>query len=1122
MYKNYTGKLGVRPPLYPKILLIMRLTFVILLASLLQVSASTFGQRITISKKNTSLEAVLKEIRRQSGFDIYYDGKIISSTQQIDIRVENVTVDQAVSSAIKGLDLTFEIERGSVTIIRKKAPSFVQHLIDKLSAIDIKGRILDEKGQPLVGVTVQTKGGGRIVKTGNDGGFILTDVAEGDRVVISYIGYERVELAVEPNFGDIRLRLSNTKLDEIQVIAYGETSRRLSTGNVSSVKAADIEKSPVNNPLLALAGRVPGIVITQVTGFAGSGVQVQIQGQNSIANGTIPFYVVDGVPYTQALLTPLSNIQGNSNSGISNPLSFINPQDIESIDVLKDADATAIYGSRASNGAILITTKKGRAGKTSVTLNLQSGYGEVAKKLKNLNTEQYLSLRKEAYESQGLAIPTLNSVRNNTNYDLTFWDQNRFTDWQEELIGGKARFTDMQGTISGGNENTQIIMGVNYHKETTVMPGEFSDDRIGAHLSLTQSSNDKRFKASMTASYLTDKNKLPGIDLTSAAVRIAPNAPALYDADGKLNWEVLPTGIETWTNPLRGILRTYNVSTNNLVANGEIGYRIWKSLSLKSTFGYTKLSNDETSLQPQSFFAPSVTANNRSSIFSSKTSSSWVIEPQLTYDMITKFGKFNFLVGTTFQRSNNYLMALNAVGFSNDSQLANINASTAVSVQNSIQDTANYAAAFGRLGYNLNDKYLLNITVRRDGSSRFGRENLFHNFYGIGAAWIFSSEQVIEKNIPFLSFGKLKVSYGTTGNDQIGNYSFLSLYTTPILEVPYGGGTSLAVNSLSNPYLQWEETTKFNVGIDLGFFSDKILLNANYYINRSSNQLTRFTLPITTGFNSISRNFPAVVRNSGVELLLNTQNIRGKRFQWSTSLNLSVPRNKLVRYDDLASSSYANTLVVGRSLSIWKTVKYLGVNPQTGRYNFERADGSVTESVGDRTLIVDRSPRYFGGLQNSFSYLGFSLDFLLQFTKQVGQDLNKFGFAPGSFSASGNTGNQPSFVLNNYWKQAEDIADFQRLNPGVAALNTPAGLAMNTINDANWVDASYIRLKNVSLSYSFPQRIAKAIKMQNVNVFVQAQNLFTLTGYKGLDPETLSSLTLPPLRVMTFGAKISL
>lgn len=1124
-----------------KKLLLMQLKLIpVMMMMALSAWAGGFSQMVNLSVKEMPLAQVISKVKEQTGYLFFYDGSALKDVKPVTIEAHDMPLQAFLHQVLKNQPLSYSIQNTTIILSRKPVKNSLAVLLPEHTLMtpppDFSGRVADSTGAPLPGASVVIKGSKKGVTTDAYGYFTLKGVEAGTAIVISFAGYTDREIV--PGSDDVGfkpnqhlyiiLKRSDNILDELQIIAYGQTSRRLSTGNISTVKAKDIEKAPVNNPLLAIAGRVPGITIIQSTGFAGSGVEVQVQGQSSIGQGTVPLYVVDGVPFVQYTLAPLSGIQGNSGSatygGYSNPMSYINPQDIESIDVLKDADATAIYGSRAAAGAILITTKKAKAGKTSVSVNVQQGFGDVAKKMDNMNTQQYLAMRKAAYAGQGQVVPGTGATPAATNYDLTYWDQNRYTDWQKELLGGKAGYSDVQVTASGGNVNTQLLLGANYHRETTVMPGDFSYKRGGVHFNMSHASADQRFKLSFGGNYLTDNNNLPGADLTSIALRTPPNAPALYDSIGGLNWAALPSGAETWSNPLRYIVRKYRSNTTNTQGNAEVGYRIWSTLTLKSTFGYTNLQTDEMTTVPQTYYAPSTVTNSRSTGLSNKKVSNWIIEPQLTYQFKTRYGKFDALLGTTFQQNKFYLLSFSASGFSNDGQLENIYAATSVAPNNSIQETYNYNAVFGRLNYSYQDRYIVNLTARRDGSSRFGSDNQFHTFYGTGAAWVFSKEDWMSK-LPFLSFGKLRVSYGATGNDQIGNYSFMSLYSSFAAAVPYGGGSTLRVNKLSNPGLQWEETKKFNAGIDLGFFSDRILLNLNYYRNRSSNQLLNYSLPIVTGFASVLRNFPATVQNSGIEFVINADNIRSHHFKWSTSLNMSVPRNKLVAFPGLATSSYVNTLIVGEPLKIVKAFQYAGVNPATGIYNYVKPDKTLIQTpvlYKDETVIIDRTQRFYGGLQNSISYKGFSLDFLLQFVKQRGYDDTRFGYtSPGMFGTMGASGNQPVRVLNNDWKKAGDATTYQQLNPGVSALTTAYSYVSSAYNSDSWTDASFIRLKNLSFSYALPASLIKAARLQNARLYVQGQNLLTITGYNGLDPETQSSIALPPLRVITFGAQVT-
>jgi TonB-dependent starch-binding outer membrane protein SusC len=437
-------------------------------------------------------------------------------------------------------------------------------------------------------------------------------------------------------------------------------------------------------------------------------------------------------------------------------------------------------------------------------------------------------------------------------------------------------------------------------------------------------------------------------------------------------------------------------------------------------------------------------------------------------------------------------------------------------VNSTINSVYKYNAVFGRINYNYRDKYIVNLTARRDGSSRFGSENQFHNFGSAAIAWLFSNEKFV-KNIPFLSFGKLRASYGTTGNDQIGDYQFMNLYQTVTnIRTPYRGITGIQPTGLPNPYLEWEETRKLQMGIDLSFFTEKVIIAVNYFRNRSSNQLLSYNLPRTTGFsNIVAFNFPATVQNSGWEFAFNSVNVTTKDFKWNMGINLTLPKNKLIAFPNLSTSSYVSDLVIGKPITLAVLYHYLQVDPSIGLYQFVGKDDMPTSSPDfstDRMQTKNTSPEFFGGIQNSFYYKGFELDFLFQFVKQIGPNY-MFGNIPGQ----GFT-NQPIYVLNR-WKKAGDEADIQKYSTGSDVNPLLAYLGIIS-SDAAYSDASYIRLKNLSLSWQLPVKWQKKIHLRNSKVFVQGQNLITITNYKGLDPETKSSTTLPPLRVLSAGVTV--
>ena len=1106
-------------PITRSILLTMRLTTAIILIGALQISANGLAQKISFSGTNVPLSKVFHIIEEQTGYGVLIAKSTLESAKPVTINTTNGSLDEVLKTcfSFQPWKLQYTIS-GRTIAISKVVEKIVPGQVVGDAQREISGIVRNDEGSPLVGATVEVKGLNKRGLTNEKGEFTLKNVPNGiHKVEISFVGYENfvTEGTVEDNVFRLvaELKRSTNILDQTQVIAYGTTTRRFSTGNVTTVKAADIEKQPVNNPLLALEGRVPGVFITQGSGVPGAGVTVRIQGQNSIANGNDPFYVVDGVPYTAEWFSTLNDniLSGGGVKG--NPLSYINPDDIESIDVLKDADATAIYGSRAANGAILITTKKGKIGQTKIGINLQQGWGQITRKLKMLNTQQYLAMRQEAYRNDGISsIPS-------SAYDLTLWDTTRYTDWQKVLIGGNAQYTDANATISGGTDNTQYMLSGTYRRETTVFPGNFSDQKGAVHFNLNSASTNGKFHIQFSGNYVLDYSQLPWQDPTGSAENLEPDAPALFKKDGTLNWEPNSSGSSTWKNPLAQLLyNTYTNKTTNLVSSAILSYHILPGLDIKSSFAYTNMQTNDYTPSALTVIRPELRPNSMNSAgYGNRNFNSWTIEPQINYKKNISNGKLDLLVGSTILQSNNGLSWLLGRGYPSDQVLENTAAAATV-YPSSIISKYKYNALFGRINYNLFDKYIIDLNARRDGSSRFGSGNEFHNFGSIGAAWIFGEEPLIKRS-RLISFGKLRGSYGITGNDQIGNYQFISLYNfTQNLGQLYQGGTGLVASGLPNPYLQWEETRKMQAGIDLGFLKDRILLNVTYGRNRSSNQLLSYSLPSITGFNSIMRNFPATVQNITWEYTLNSTNIKTTSFSWATSINITIPKNELVSFPNLATSSYSSKLIIGQPVSVIKAFQFLGVDPGTGAYKFaSKTDPFKPKSPDDLTGLINTLPKFYGGFQNNIKFKQVELSMLFQFVKQVGPNIyfgNGGGIPPGYFSRG--QSNQPVAVLN-HWQKPGDVAPIAKYSS-----NYTNGLSYILTSNAAYSDASYIRLKNIALSWQFSDAWNKKLRVQNCNIFFLAQNLLTFTKYKGSDPENQSNQSLPPLRVFTFGFRMLL
>lgn len=1100
---------------YRQAVRIMKITAFILLVCTLHVSAGGFSQSITLSEKEAPLTKVFKAIEKQTDYIFFYNTEWVKKAEKVNVEVKNMQLQQVLEMLFKNQPITYSITGKMITVFPKKDDEQASPNQNLTSPpLDIHGKVVDENGKPVAGVTITVKGTKKETITNENGEFSFTGVESNALITFSSINMEPFTINVSGRSEILaKLKTKTSELDEVQIVAYGQTTKRFQTGNVTTIKATDIEKQPVSNPLLALQGRVPGLFITQTNGLPGGGVTVRIQGKNSINYGNDPLIVIDGVPFFSQLPSTGSDLILGSSGGLTgtnsagSPLSYLNPNDIESIDILKDADATAIYGSRAANGAILIITKKGSSGSLKFDVNLQQGWGTVANKWEMLNTEQYLEMRNEALKNDNLTADP------NYDYDLTLWDQTRYTEWQKTLIGGTAEYTNVNASVAGGTANMQYLVSATYNKQTTVFPGGFKDKKGSVHFNIASSSANQKFRLQFSGSYMLDDNRLLSSDLTQSAVLLEPNAPALYNDDGSLNWAPNAFGYSTWVNPLAELTRKYNNKTNSLISNATLSYQLLNGLDVRSSLGYTRLQTEDFMAQPLIYYKPEERAfSPRFGQYGNRDMNSWIFEPQIAYKKSIGHGKIDVLLGGTIQQSNSNSRTVSAIGFNSDEVLENINAATQLFPGGQYSVQYKYAALFSRINFNLSDRYVVNLTGRRDGTSRFGAKNLFHNFGSLGGAWIFSEEKFMQ-TVKWLSFGKLRASYGTTGSDQIGDYAYMSIYNyMGSSGLPYQNTTGIYAEGLPNPYLEWEETRKLQMGIELGFFSDRILLTGTHAINRSSNQLLSYSLPSITGNFGILRNFPATVENKSWEISFTSTNLKNSSFEWNTSVNVTVPKNKLVAFPDLSTSTYKNSLIIGEPITVRKEYSFQGVDPATGVYQFLNNKGVLTTSpdyTTDRIVLLNTLPKFYGGILNKITYKGFELNFLIQFVKQLGVNyrFNNGLLWPGRYMAGAS--NQSEAVLNN-WQKPGDLADIAKYSTSTSY----------SLGDAAFTDASYVRLKNLSISYLLPEKWRRSAHLRNCTIYFQGQNLWTITDWKGLDPETQSVSSLPPLQVWTVGIQL--
>ncbi len=1047
------------------------------------------AQTFSLSFQRAGLRTVFSKIEQESPFRFLYTEEMLAQSQPVSFTVREVSLDSVLSLCFREQPLSY-VREGQHIIIRPK-------VIEKPLSVNrtLRGKIVDEQGEPMAGITVAIQPGKGITATDQLGEFIFSSAPASVQLSISggeIVGQE-LFIGNQP-YVVVTVQRKVTLLDESVVIAYGKTTKRNTTGTISKVGKDELGVQPITNFLAGIEGRVTGLQIAQSSGLPGSHFSIRLRGQNSIANGNEPLYIIDGVPLPSNSLTSTLGGGGGANAS---PLASINPSDIESVEILKDADATAIYGSRGANGVILISTRRAKAGQTSLDAKIYSGWGKVTRLLPMLGLDDYLTMRKEAFSNDGV-VPTISNAR-----DLKLWDSTRFTDWQKLLIGQSMHLTDVNLGLSGGSGQTQFFINGGYHKESTIIPGDFGEDKKSLSFSLHHLSVDRRFRVTLSGTYMHNKTFLPKEDI-STYLSLAPNAPALYTAAGKFNWEN-----STWTNPLAILERSYETRTANLLSNLHLSYTILKGLEAKVNVGFTSMHMREHVRLPGISYDPGLPWI-ASAGFGSNLVETFISEPQLSYKFSKGKANLQVLAGGTLQGTAQQALVQSGSGYQSDELLHSLQAASTVLTITDQQSIYRYAGFFSRLSVDWDSRYFLTLNGRRDGSSRYGPAQRFANFGSAGLGWIFSREKLLQSS-RFLSYGKLKFSMGVTGNDQIGDYKFLHTYGTYLYN--YQNVATLTPTQLFNPSYSWEKVVKNEVSLDLGFLKDRFLLTVNYYHNLTRNQLIQYALPGTTGFQGILQNLPARIKNYGWEFELNSILLKQKNWSWNSKFTLTIPRNRLVSFEGLASSSYANTYVIGQPLSISKRFLYTGVDKATGNYSFadQNGDGRIS-SPADLAAIVFTGQQYFGGLDQTLRYKNFKLGIFTQFVRILHTPTYISRFArPGSLS------NQPSYVTNR-WRSSGQTATIQKYSNSNNLSNTAFTNFRNS--DQALGNGSYIRVKNISGSYELPAKVCAKAKIKSCSFFIQLQNPFSITSYQGLDPETKA--VIPPLKLFTGGLQLSI
>ncbi|GAA4414753.1 SusC/RagA family TonB-linked outer membrane protein [Nibrella viscosa] len=971
-----------------------------------------------------------------------------------------------------------------------------------------------DDGTPLPGVSVQVKGTTRGTSTDAEGNYRI-NAAENARLVFSFIGFNSQEVAISNRSTvNVTLQSNTTELSEVVVTGYGGTlSKREITGSISKIKGSDIENMPIQSFDRALQGRAAGVQISSANGVPGGAVQVRIRGVGSIAAGTDPLYIVDGVQL---------NSNRTSSFTSTNPLSFLNPNDIESIEILKDAAAASIYGSQAANGVVLVTTKKGKAGKTQFNLNTYYAFVEPVKYLDVLNTQQWLQMRTEAVFNQTAATnpaytvdqarrAVLSSVRLNPELSEAEIAALPTYDWQKVGIRN-GRGQNYEFSMNGGSDKTTFFISAAYNdQDASLLNVDFK--RGTSTVNLTHKINNRlTLEQKLNLSTITQRGQFGspngGSFLGAAAFAgplIVPVNP-IYNPDGSYYGTPATGGIAGILNqnPLMvSELNDIRATTNSAVGNLSLTYRITDHLTLKPFVGIDyRMTKGRNFSDPRT--ADGINVRGRiQNQFDEITNfiSNVTLNYNRTFNSVHNVG---FLAGAEYRSDIRQGISIVAENLPTpDFRYAN-------SAANPISTGGFWTgfhkdALFANLKYEYGGRYVLNLIGRYDGSSRFGRENRYGFFPAAAASWLISEEGFL-KGSTVVNALKLRASYGSTGNDQIGNFPSLGLFEGGF---GYNNQAGMAPTQLSNPNLKWEQNITANFGLDFGFFNNRISGAVDVFERRSKDLLLFKPVPFVNGFSEVAQNV-GEVRNRGIEFEITTTNVDRGGFKWSTSLNYTFVKSKVTKLfdgirplatpDSLVALPGNTSVIIGYPLGTIFTSQYAGVNPATGRGMWYDANGNITyapRNPADFRVMGSNIPTTFGGLTNNFSYRGFDLNVLFQY--EFGR--REFN-SQGSFLSEngGRLFNTLTDVYNRRWQQPGDITDIPRPYNGNAEIRGSSNLSGTRTLE----DASYIRLKQVDFGYNIPVTFAKRVRVSRARVYAQAVNLITWSKWTGYDAEFLN------------------
>ena len=1022
--------------------------------------------QVTINATGKTIKQVIEMLEEQQDYSFFYSDKLADLEKTVNISANNENIASVLGKLFQGTNIAFKVEPDNQIVLSLKG----QRPNPNQRTRKISGTVTDGQGEALVGVSIKVEDSTTGTITDLNGAWTLNVPAD-SRLTFTYIGYfpQTIRVSADKSVYNITMTEDNQLLEEVVVIGYGSMKRKDITTSVSVVSTSDIDERPLIDAAQALQGKAAGVQVVQPSGAPGTGMSIRVRGATSVQASNEPLYVVDGIP--------------------SDNISGLSPNDIESIQVLKDASSAAIYGARAANGVVLITTKRGKAGTPQVKLSAYAGISKKKKKIDALNTEQYKELMKElrAVSSVAPDIPE---------------SEHRYTDWTDLFF--KTGITqNYQLSLSNGTDKLQYFVSGGFSDEQGIVDkAKFQRYNFRTNIDSQQTKWLKlalNFSYSHTLGSWVNENSS---SMRSGSILSVINTPPFmqkWDPENPGQYDESAYGSRI-LNPLAANDPDNTTTTDYLKGSLGLVFDLAKGLQFKSTFGIN-LSNEHWDY----FLDPNTTSDGRASKGRVEESYSrnleWLWENILTYDRSFNKHNLSLMGGATQQRA--IANGTSLAGFDLSASYPDLHS---IAAANQIDKDActSYASAWslasflGRVAYNYDSKYLMTVNFRADGSSRFAPGHRWGYFPSVSAGWRISSEKFMQPLQEVVNDMKIRVGWGMNGNQSgIGNYDYLAIMSasrvTPTTDNLYPG-MAIAPYSAANTELTWEKTTQWNAGIDVSMFNSRLTFSLDAYYKKTTDLLLTVSLPDNVNLpGGITRN-DGEMTNKGMELALSSQNFTGA-FKWSTDFNISFNRNKLTKLGLNKVYYYAemyetreNAIILKEGLPLGTFFGYIseGVNPETGDIVYRDLNDNGVIDPGDRTTIGCAQPDFIYGMTNTFSYKGFSLSVFLQGSQ--GNDI--FNASRIDMEGMIDFRNQSTAVLDR-WKRPGMITDIPRV-----------GNVENIHNSTRFVeDGSYLRLKTITLSYDFQPKWLKKISLSKLQAYVTGQNLLTFTNYKGYDPE---------------------